>query len=66
MSVETEIQKLQINLDNCYASVANKSGVLPIDQNFDNLSNAIDSIPSGSEIEEQIGLKIDIINGESI
>ena len=66
MSIENEIQKLQLNLGNCYTNVANKSGIIPIDQNFDNLSAAINSIVSGQEVEALISLQIDAINGESI
>jgi hypothetical protein len=47
MSISSEIQALQTNLEDCYTAVSNKGGTLPASENFDNLSTAIESIPSG-------------------
>lgn len=66
MSIETEMEKLQLNLTNSYAAVSNKSGVLPQAKNFDNLSAAINTIVDGTKVEEDISLEIDEINGETI
>lgn len=66
MAVDTEITKLQTNLTNAYNAVKNKDGVIPQDKNFDNLSAAISTITSGSDVEAQVSLEIDEINGESI
>lgn len=66
MSIETEMEKLQLNLTNSYAAVSNKSGVLPQAKNFDNLSAAINTIVDGTKVEEDVSLEIDEINGETI
>ena len=66
MSIETELTKLQTNLANAYTAVATKEGTIPQDQNFDNLSAAISTITSGSEVESEISTEIDLINGENI
>ena len=47
MSIATEIQKLQTNLSNSYASCSSKGATLPTNQNFDNLASTIDSISGG-------------------
>ena len=54
MTIASEITKLNTNLTNAYSAVSNKGGTLPQAQNFDNLSTAISSIPSGSGILETI------------
>ena len=66
MTVDSEITKLQTNLANAYTAVATKEGVIPQDQNFDNLSAAISTITSGVEVEAEVSIEIDEINGESI
>lgn len=66
MTVNSEITKLQTNLTNAYTAVSNKQGSLPQDQNFDNLSAAIATITSGAEVEAEVSLEIDEINGESV
>lgn len=66
MSIDNEITKLQTNLANAYTAVAIKEGTIPQDQNFDNLSAAISTITSGSEVEAKVSADLDIINGESI
>ena len=66
MSVDSEMEKLQLNLTNSYAAVSNKSGVLPQAKNFDNLSAAINTIVDGTKVEADVSLEIDEINGESI
>ena len=50
MSISSEIQALQTNLEDCYTAVSNKGGTLPASENFDNLATAIDSISGGGEI----------------
>ena len=66
MSIETELTKLQTNLANAYTAVATKEGTIPQNQNFDNLSAAISTITSGSEVEAKVSADLDTINGESI
>lgn len=66
MTISAEIIKLQTNLTNAYTAVANKEGTVPQDQNFDNLSAAIATIESGAEVEAEVSLEIDAINGESV
>lgn len=66
MTISAEIIKLQTNLTNAYTAVENKQGVIPQDQNFDNLSAAIATIESGAEVEAEVSLEIDEINGESV
>lgn len=66
MTIANEVIKLQTNLTNSYTAVSNKQGSLPQDQNFDNLSAAIATITSGAEVEEEVSLEIDEINGESV
>ena len=66
MTISAEIVKLQTNLTNAYTAVENKQGVIPQDQNFDNLSAAIATIESGAEVEAEVSLEIDEINGESV
>ena len=66
MAVDTEINKLQTNLQNSYNAVATKAGTIPANQNFDNLPSAINSITSGSEVEAQVSADLDAINGEVI
>lgn len=47
MSISNEIQKLQTNLTNSYEACSDKGATMPASQNFDNLADCIDSIPSG-------------------
>ena len=47
MTIASELTKLQTNLTASYTVVYNKGGTIPQHRNFDNLSAAIDSIPSG-------------------
>ena len=60
MSISNEIQKLQTNLTNSYEACSDKGATMPASQNFDNLADCIDSIPTGSSlkytvvIEEQV------------
>ena len=49
MTIANELFKLQTNLANAYTAVKAKNGIMPIDQNFDNLATAISSIPEGQE-----------------
>lgn len=48
MSVEGEILRIQRNLANTYAVVAEKGGEVPLQPNSENLAEAVRSIPSGS------------------
>lgn len=48
MTIASEIQTLQTNLNNSYSAVSAKGGTLPSTQSFNNLAIAINSIPSGS------------------
>lgn len=50
MTIASELTKLNTNLENSYTAVSNKGGEIPQSQNFDNLSTAIDSIPTGEVI----------------
>lgn len=47
MSISNEIQKLQTNLANSYEACSDKGATMPASQNFDNLADCIDSIPTG-------------------
>lgn len=66
MSVDSEITKLQTNLTNSYTAVSNKAGTLPQHKNFDNLSTAISTIESRPEVEAEVSVEIDEINGEVV
>jgi len=44
MTIVTETEKLQTNLQNSYTAVSNKGGTLPQNQCFDNLPTAINTI----------------------
>lgn len=66
MSSQDQIDQLRTNLKNAYVAVQDKQGVVPEWKNFDNLAEAISSIPSAEEIESDIAQKLDAINGESI
>ena len=48
MAIANEINILKGNIRNAYASIQNKGGTIPTNKNTENLSSAIDSIPSGS------------------
>ena len=47
MSIANEIATLKINITNAYNSINTKGGTIPTNKNTENLSSAIDSIPSG-------------------
>jgi hypothetical protein len=51
MSISNEIQKLQTNLTNSYEACNDKCATMPANQNFDNLADCIDSIPTGSNLK---------------
>ena len=53
MTISSEIQKLQQNLIESYASCENKGATIPLNKNFDNLSSTIDSITTGVSIKNQ-------------
>ena len=44
MTIASETEQLQLNLQNAYTAVQNKGGTLPQDECFDNLATAINSI----------------------
>ena len=66
MTVDSEITKLKQNLINAYAAVESKEGTVPVNKNFDNLTSAIQTIVNGQEVEQEIALDIDEINGEVV
>ncbi|MBQ0097918.1 MAG: hypothetical protein KBS62_03155, partial [Oscillospiraceae bacterium] len=47
MSIASEFQNLKTNISSAYSSVESKGGTIPANKNTDNLSTAIESIPSG-------------------
>lgn len=48
MTIANEITKLNTNLTDSYTACENKGATMPTDQNFDNLSDCINSITTGS------------------
>lgn len=47
MSIASEIQRIKTNIANAYTTANGKGATLPVNQNSENLSNTIASIPSG-------------------
>lgn len=47
MSIESEILRIQHNVANTYAAVAEKGGDVPLQPNSENLAAAVSSIPAG-------------------
>ena len=47
MSIASEIQRIKTNIANAYTAANGKGATLPVNQNSENLSNTIASIPSG-------------------
>ena len=47
----TEYTRVQTNISNAYDSISSKGGILPVNQNSDNLASSIDSIPEGIDIQ---------------
>ncbi len=47
MAIANEIATLKTNITNAYNSINTKGGTVPTNKNTENLSSAIDSIPSG-------------------
>lgn len=60
MSISNEIQKLQTNLTNSYEACNDKGATMPASQNFDNLADCIDSIPTGSNLKYTIVIEEEI------
>ena len=60
MSISNEIQKLQTNLANSYEACSDKGATMPASQNFDNLADCIDSIPTGSSLKRTFVLEEEI------
>lgn len=48
MAIANEIATLKTNITNAYNSINTKGGTIPTNKNTENLSSAIESIPSGS------------------
>lgn len=61
MSIVTELQLLQDNIGNAYTKIEEKGGAIPSHKNTNNLTAAIDSIPSGGG--QDINVPREIING---
>ena len=51
MSIVSEIEKLKTNITNSYLAVENKGGIIPTNKNTDNLTESINSISSGIDIQ---------------
>lgn len=47
MAIANEIETLKTNITNAYTSISTKGGTIPTNKNTENLSSAIESIPSG-------------------
>lgn len=47
MAIATELETLKTNITNAYNSINTKGGTIPTNKNTENLSSAIESIPSG-------------------
>lgn len=47
MSIATNLEKLETDITNAYSAINTKGGTIPSNKNTDNLSAAINSIPSG-------------------
>lgn len=47
MSISSEINRIKSNIANAYSSIEEKGGILPENQNSDNLAESIDSISVG-------------------
>jgi len=60
MSISNEIQKLQTNLANSYEACNDKGATMPASQNFDNLADCIDSIPTGSTLKYTVVVEEEI------
>lgn len=50
MSVESEILRIQRNVADTYAAVAEKGGTVPLQPNSENLPAAVSSIPAGGSL----------------
>ena len=51
MSVSTELETLKTNIGNAYTTIGTKGGTVPANKNTDNLTTAINSIPSGGSYD---------------
>lgn len=54
MSVESEILRIQRNIANTYAVVAENGGTVPLQPNSENLPAAVSSIPAGGSSSEEV------------
>lgn len=52
MAIATELETLKTNITNAYNSINTKGGTIPTNKNTENLSSAIESIPSGEDLSE--------------
>jgi hypothetical protein len=59
MTIENELTKLQTNLANSYTAVNNKGGTIPVNENFDNLPTAINSITELKGQQKSVRLTTD-------
>ena len=47
MSIANKLEKLATDISSAYNIIQNKNGIVPVNKNTENLSTAIDSIPTG-------------------
>ena len=55
MAISNELNTLKTNISSAYAMIQNKGGTVPTNKNTQNLSNAINTIPSGGSVDEYFG-----------
>ena len=55
MAVSNELNTLKTNILSAYTMIQNKGGTVPTNKNTQNLSNAINTIPSGGGIDDYFG-----------
>jgi hypothetical protein len=54
MAIADKLTKLQTDITSAYTTISSKGGTIPSDKNTDNLSTAINSIPSGGPTPEAV------------
>lgn len=54
MSIQSEINRLKQNVSNAFAAIGNKGGTVPSSKVSENLATAIQSIPTGVELNFQV------------
>lgn len=55
MAVSNELNTLKANISSAYTMIQNKGGTVPTNKNTQNLSNAINTIPSGGSVDDYFG-----------